>query len=155
MRGPTFPDATSWRSSRPTSMRWERDSASTGAARWVSYPLSGLEATLRTVLERVRSHVLSGKGPYVPRGFEEAVRVAAPDAERYFLPRATAVYSEQGGITGASVILQDVTRLRRVDELRNDLVATVAHEFRTPLTSLRMAIHMCLEQTAGRVTDNQ
>jgi NtrC-family two-component system sensor histidine kinase KinB len=33
----------------------------------------------------------------------------------------------------------------RFDELKNDLVATVAHEFRTPLTSLRMAIHMCAE----------
>src|SRR5689334_7519583 len=31
----------------------------------------------------------------------------------------------------------------RFDELKNDLVATVAHEFRTPLTSLRMAIHLC------------
>lgn len=117
--------------------------------------LSSLEPSLRAVLERVRSHVLGGKGPYIPKGFEEAVRVAAPDAEHFFLPRATPVYSEAGSIAGASVVLQDVTRLRRVDELRNDLVATVAHEFRTPLTSLRMAIHMCLEQTAGPVTDKQ
>ena len=34
----------------------------------------------------------------------------------------------------------------RFDELKNDLVATVAHEFRTPLTSLRMAIHLCAEE---------
>jgi signal transduction histidine kinase len=109
----------------------------------------------RAVLERLRSHVLAGKGPYVPRGFEEALRVAGPDGERYLLPRATPVYAEQGAITGATVVLQDVTRLRRVDELRNDLVATVAHEFRTPLTSLRMAIHLCIEQTAGPLTDRQ
>jgi signal transduction histidine kinase len=53
------------------------------------------------------------------------------------------------------VILQDVTRLRRFEELKNDLVATVAHEFRTPLTSLRMAIHLCTEQAAGPLTDKQ
>jgi signal transduction histidine kinase len=53
------------------------------------------------------------------------------------------------------VILQDVTRLVRFDELKNDLVATVAHEFRTPLTSLRMAIHMCAEEAAGPLTASQ
>src|SRR6185369_2233068 len=89
------------------------------------------------------------------KGFEEAVKVPSSEGDRYFLPRATPVYEEQGGIAGATVILQDVTRLRRFDELRNDMVATVAHEFRTPLTSLRMAIHLCLEQAVGPVTEKQ
>ena len=48
-----------------------------------------------------------------------------------------------------------MTRLRRFNELKDDLVATVAHEFRTPLTSLRMAIHLCLEQMVGPVTEKQ
>ncbi|MGE0820918.1 MAG: ATP-binding protein [Candidatus Binatia bacterium] len=118
-------------------------------------PLSTVNSDVRAVLERVHSHVLRGKGPYVPKGFEEAVRFPAPDGDRYFLPRATPVYADQGGITGTTVILQDVTKLHRFDELKNDLVATVAHEFRTPLTSLRMAIHLCLEETAGPVTEKQ
>ena len=45
--------------------------------------------------------------------------------------------------------------MRRFEELKNDLVATVAHEFRTPLTSLRMAVHLCTEQVAGPLTDKQ
>jgi signal transduction histidine kinase len=118
-------------------------------------PLEGVDAGVQECLNRVRLYVLSGKGPYVPRGFDEAVRVGAPDGEYYFLPRATPVHSEEGAVKGAIVVLQDVTRLRRVDDLRNNLVSTVAHEFRTPLTSLRMAIHLCLEQTVGPLTDKQ
>lgn len=53
------------------------------------------------------------------------------------------------------MILQDVTRLRRFNELKDDLVATVAHEFRTPLTSLRMAVHLCLEGIVGAINDKQ
>jgi len=34
-------------------------------------------------------------------------------------------------------------------------VATVAHEFRTPLTSLRMAIHLCAEEVVGPLTPKQ
>jgi NtrC-family two-component system sensor histidine kinase KinB len=118
--------------------------------------LEGVEPALRAVIEQARAHVLGGKGAYVPRGFEDAVRVAADgEGDCYYLGRATPVYGEQGGITGATVILQEVTRLHRFDQLKNDLVATVAHEFRTPLTSLRMAIHLCLEQSAGPLTDKQ
>jgi signal transduction histidine kinase len=86
---------------------------------------------------------------------EDAVPVAGFGGQRWLLVRATPVYDRQGTLAGTTVILQDVTRLRRFDEMRNDLVATVAHEFRTPLTSLRMAIHLCLEGTAGPITDKQ
>jgi signal transduction histidine kinase len=118
-------------------------------------PLKAVDAAVRNVLERMRSHVLSGKGAYSPRGFEDAVRLSTVLGDRYFLPRATPVYETRGVIVGATVILQDVTRLRRFEELKNDLVATVAHEFRTPLTSLRMAVHLCTEEAAGPLTDKQ
>ena len=118
-------------------------------------PLKNVDASVRAVLERVRSHVLSGKGAYVPRGFEDAVQLPTLLGDRYFLPRGAPVYETRGVIVGATVMLQDVTRLRRFEELKNDLVATVAHEFRTPLTSLRMAVHLCTEEAVGPLTDKQ
>ncbi len=118
-------------------------------------PIGRLVPSLRTVLERVRGHVLSGKGSYSPRDFTEAQRIESTDGHRYLLPRATPLYGVHGGVQGATVILQDVTRLRRFDELKDDLVATVAHELRTPLTSLRMAVHLCLEGVVGSINDKQ
>jgi PAS domain S-box-containing protein len=117
--------------------------------------LTQLEPKTRSILEGVRTHVLGGKGAYSPKGFEEALRVSTPEGDRYLLPRATPVHDERGSIMGATMILQDVTRLRRFDELKNDLVATVAHEFRTPLTSLRMAVHLCLDETVGSLGRKQ
>jgi len=117
--------------------------------------LAAMDPGLRAVVERVRGHVLSGRGPYVPRGFEEAVRVESAEGDRHLLPRATPLYSEQGGVVGATIVLQEVTRLMRFDELKNDLVATVAHEFRTPLTSLRMAIHLTADEVVGPLTEKQ
>jgi two-component system, NtrC family, sensor histidine kinase KinB len=117
--------------------------------------VEALEPELRETVERVRAHVLAGKGPYVPRGFDEAVKVEGADGARRLLPRASPLYSEEGAITGATIVLQDVTRLMRFDELKNDLVATVAHEFRTPLTSLRMAIHLCAGEVVGPLTEKQ
>jgi signal transduction histidine kinase len=118
-------------------------------------PLKNVNPATGAVLERVRSHVLGGKGPYVPRGLEDAVQLSTLLGDRYFLPRGAPVYETRGVVVGATVILQDITRLRRFEELKNDLVATVAHEFRTPLTSLRMAVHLCTEQVAGPLTEKQ
>lgn len=118
-------------------------------------PLGRLEPAVRELLYRMRGHILSGKGAYVPKDFGEAVAISTFEGPRYLLPRATPIYGESGGVQGATVILQDVTRLRRFDELKNDLVATVAHEFRTPLTSLRMAVHLCLEGVVGPLTEKQ
>ena len=118
-------------------------------------PFKTVDASIRAVLERMRSYVLSGKGAFNPHGFEDAVQLPTLLGDRYFLPRATPVYESRGVIVGATVLLQDVTRLRRFEELKNDVVATIAHEFRTPLTSLRMAVHLCTEQVAGPLTDKQ
>ena len=119
-------------------------------------PWAGADPGVRAVVDRLRGHVLGGKGAYVPRGFEEALRVGnAPGGERIFLPRATPIYGENGAVAGAALVFQDATRLFRFDELKNNLVATVAHEFRTPLTSLRMALHLCTEQVAGPLTEKQ
>jgi NtrC-family two-component system sensor histidine kinase KinB len=119
-------------------------------------PWAGADPSVRAAVDRLRGHVLGGKGAYVPRGFEEALRIGnAPGGERIFLPRATPIYGENGAVAGAALVFQDATRLFRFDELKNNLVATVAHEFRTPLTSLRMALHLCTEQVAGPLTEKQ
>ena len=83
------------------------------------------------------------------------VRIAAPEGPRNLLPRATPLYSEEGGVAGATIVLQDVTRLMRFDELKSDLVATVGHELRAPLASLRMAIHVLAEEAVGPLGEKQ
>jgi signal transduction histidine kinase len=106
-------------------------------------------------MRRLIEHVRAGRGGYAPKGLEEALPVDTRQGLRYLLLRANPVLGEAGDVAGLTIVMQDVTRLRRFDELKNDLVATVAHEFRTPLTSLRMAIHLCLEEAVGPLTPKQ
>jgi len=113
-----------------------------------------IDPALRAALDSARWHVLRGKGSVAPRTFDEAVTSRTP-GERCFLPRAEPVYGPTGSIIAATVLLQDVTRLRGLDELRSDLVLGMAQRFRTPLTSMLMAIHLCLEGSAGELSREQ
>ena len=117
--------------------------------------VAATDPTVREVLERVTAHVLGGHGAYMPKGFDEAVRLPTVGGDLHLLPRATPIYTDEGVLSGTTILLQDVTRLLRFDELKTNLVATVAHEFRTPLTSLRMAIHMSLEGAVGEIDKRQ
>jgi signal transduction histidine kinase len=121
----------------------------------VTDSLSNLSPSVEAALSQVKDHVLSGKGPYQPKGFEEALPISTGEGQRYFLFRGHPLYARERGIMGVAVVIQDVTRFKRFDELKSNLVATVAHEFRTPLTSLRMAVHICLEEQVGTLSGKQ
>jgi two-component system, NtrC family, sensor histidine kinase KinB len=110
--------------------------------------LAALPAAMHAAVVRARDHVLHERAPYLPRGIDEAVSVIGESGRVFLLVRAAPV-GDGGGRVAATVILQEVTRLRQLDDLRSDLVATVAHELRTPLTSLRMAILLCVENAGG------
>jgi len=117
--------------------------------------LATLDPAVRAAVERLRQHVAAGHGSYVPKGLDEAIKLTTADGDRLLLPRAAPLYADEGDVTGATIVFQDVTRLRRFEELSNDLVATVAHELRTPLTSLRMAVHLLAEHIVGPLTTKQ
>lgn len=109
--------------------------------------LDRVDPGLREVVEAVHEGVVVEGRPVIPADFGRVVILETPDGERAFLPHATPINDAiTGELVGVTVLLQDVTRLRRLDELKGNLVQTVAHELRTPLTSLGMALHLALDE---------
>ncbi|HET9495683.1 MAG TPA: ATP-binding protein [Chloroflexia bacterium] len=55
---------------------------------------------------------------------------------RHMLTGAAPITDEDGQITAAVVVMQDVTRMRELDQRKDEFIATAAHELRNPLTAL-------------------
>ncbi len=129
--------------------------ANDAAAQAFGVEAGGAADALPEGFVRARDEVLSTGRAVTTANLADAMRWRDRGGERSFLVRATALRDGEGHARGAVIVAQDVTRLRRIDDLKSDMVATVSHEFKTPLTSLRMATHLLLEPAAGPLTDAQ
>jgi two-component system phosphate regulon sensor histidine kinase PhoR len=65
--------------------------------------------------------------------------------DRLLQARGTTLRDPQGKAFGALIVLNDVTRLRRLEQARRDFVANVSHELKTPITSIKGFVETLLE----------
>jgi NtrC-family two-component system sensor histidine kinase KinB len=75
--------------------------------------------------------------------------------ERYYRPEAVPILDTERVTTGVILVLKDVTQLRQQDEIKSGVIRTVSHQLNTPLTSVRMAIHLLLGEKVGPLNEKQ
>lgn len=88
-------------------------------------------------------------------GAQAVVQRFVGNEERFYRPRAVPILDSGGNPAGVVLILQDVTQQRRQDEMKSGVISTVSHQLKTPLTSIRMAIHLLLDEKIGMLTPKQ
>jgi len=59
------------------------------------------------------------------------------DPVRDIVLRSEPVHDGSGDLHGIVLVLDDVTRLRRLEAMRSDFAANVSHELRTPITAIQ------------------
>jgi signal transduction histidine kinase len=110
-------------------------------------PPPPLVEPLREALQRNR--------PFLTQAFDQTVSFRLCGEDRTYLPQILPIRDPFGNTLGAAVVLNDVTRFRLLDQIKSDLVATVSHELKTPLTGVRLVLHLLLEETVGPLTPKQ
>jgi signal transduction histidine kinase len=108
----------------------------------------------QSVIDLIDSCIQS-KRELISDDFAKTLAFKFKDQERFYSPYVLFLHDEDDKMFGMAIILNDVTKLRLSNELKSNIISTVSHEVRTPLTGVRMTIHLLLEERLGKLTDDQ
>ncbi|MHC1728458.1 MAG: ATP-binding protein [Syntrophobacteraceae bacterium] len=98
---------------------------------------------------------LLSKRSVEPTGRRDIIQQFIKGEEHFFRPAAVPILDGERNLTGVILILKDVTQQLHQDELKGGVISTVSHQLKTPLTSLRLAVYLLLEEKVGPLTPKQ
>ncbi len=76
------------------------------------------------------------------------------DVKTYRL-RVTPMKGDEGILVGSVTVLEDITYLKVLDQMKNEFIGVASHDLRSPVTSLILANHLLREGMAGNLTEEQ
>jgi two-component system phosphate regulon sensor histidine kinase PhoR len=110
-----------------------------GVDRTTSIGRTVQEVVRHADLQRFVTKTLASSGPV-----EEDLTLSVT-GERNLKAYGTVLRDSRDEIIGAVFVLNDVTKLRRLEQVRQDFVANVSHELKTPITSIKGFTETLLE----------
>ncbi|MEA3386715.1 MAG: ATP-binding protein, partial [Thermodesulfobacteriota bacterium] len=84
-----------------------------------------------TVLQEFVKNALSSQ-----KAVEKDI-VLSTDSEQFLNGHGTLLRDAEGNQIGALIVLNDVTRLLKLEKIRREFVANVSHEIKTPITAIK------------------
>jgi two-component system phosphate regulon sensor histidine kinase PhoR len=100
-------------------------------------------------LTDLAQRVLAGEGP-----LERDVQVGTRH-DVWLQVHATGLRDAAGRPIGALLVMNDISRLRRLENVRRDFVANVSHELKTPITSIKGFVETILAEPPRDEADLQ
>lgn len=93
--------------------------------------------------------------PLPDTGEEPLLTLERNGIEQHYSYLTTPVKNEDGKRLGVVLLLQDITKFKKIDELKSDFVMTASHELRTPLTGMAMSIDLLLETARQKLSERE
>ena len=106
----------------------------------------------RTLYQHLRHTAETGKSPQIE---DDILTVEREQGIQYYKFAITPVVTEAEEVVGAILLLQDVTKLKELDNLKSEFVATASHELRTPLTGMAMSLNLLAETTEDKLSESE
>jgi NtrC-family two-component system sensor histidine kinase KinB len=104
------------------------------------------------VCDMIRDTVRTGRPPAVPDE-RRILNFGGEGSASHYLFSVTVIRGTGRDLSGIVLLLRDITRLRQVEQLKNDFIMAASHELRTPLTSLGMSVDLLLEHASASLAE--
>lgn len=77
------------------------------------------------------------------------------DTKRILRSSSAVIEDENGQTVGMVTVLNDVTKQKELDSMKDQFLSNVTHELRNPIGAIKQSISVILEETAGPITEPQ
>ena len=130
--------------------KWHLIGLNRAAAELLEIDESDIEnRTLQELVRNAQLEELLGEVYAEGRSVEGDITVYHPDPRHFHVHgtvlRDPAISGSEPEEIGVLVVLHDVTRLKRLENIRRDFVANVSHELKTPVTSIKGFVETLLD----------
>lgn len=115
----------------------------------------GIAGRLPAKIQHILNECRETQSHYLPQDPRDALVFRVDEEEFFYLPRIFRFDSENNSLSGWAVLLHNVSRIRWLDDMKTDLITTVSHEIKTPLTGIRMVLLLLLEERSGKLDERQ
>ena len=86
---------------------------------------------------------------------EKTISFEVNKSTYFFNVIVTVVNDKDDKINAIVVLLKNITEYKQLEKVRTDFIATISHEFKTPLTSIMMGVGLILEKNVGDINNKQ
>jgi two-component system phosphate regulon sensor histidine kinase PhoR len=86
---------------------------------------------------------------------EREIMFKTGGTEQHFHASGTVLLAGQGQRIGALIVLNDITRMQRMESMRREFVANVSHELKTPITSIKGFVETICDGSVEREEDRE
>ena len=86
---------------------------------------------------------------------EKIISFQVNEKTYFFNVIVTIVNDKENKINDIVVFLKNITEYKQLEKVRTDFIATISHEFKTPLTSIMMGVGLILEKNVGAINEKQ
>src|ERR1700744_5607676 len=85
---------------------------------------------------------------------QHKMKIFADNRESYYSKEVLSVTSKEK-VIGKVIILKNITEFQQLDEAKTNFIATISHELKTPISSIKMSLKLLEDKRIGEVNAEQ
>jgi PAS domain S-box-containing protein len=85
---------------------------------------------------------------------QNKMKIYADNRESYYSKETLSVVSKEK-VIGKVIILKNITEFQQLDEAKTNFIATISHELKTPISSIKMSLKLLEDERVGTVNSEQ
>jgi PAS domain S-box-containing protein len=82
------------------------------------------------------------------------LKIFAEEKESYFIKEILQIFADEK-IIGNVIVLKNVTQFKELDAAKTNFIATISHELKTPIASIKMGLQLLEDNRVGTLNQEQ